>query len=555
MSKVTTTIYDSAFQTEYYAQYGGIKEIRDGLGDLPYKRAISAFMQKGGKEAERDRREMLFQYLKGKGLRHNTEDAKVNQQYGTLPNSNFETRRIIDNICKVYTDEVTREFKGVSKTLEILINDILNEVAYNSKMQKIHEICKANTTCLVHPRVRNKKLDLQVLRPEQYVAVKNDYGKLTDIYIYYTETINDPIGENVRTEGRIKHWNSEYLTVYNTTGQIVPITRVIQVYNENTEQFEDVTINEERYEHGLGVIPFIEISFTDNDADGTEEGEDLYELVLEQLFINMIDFLLSDNTIYTVMVWVAINLGLDDKADFGPDRLIAKDNVGTESGLAPPELFNVEANISFEAFQDLKESRLKDLMKKLGLPTSIVTDNPGLASSGVAMKQDRIELEEIRQKDINKLRVFDKEIIKLLILFAHKDVSSKYKGEFEGIYNDVKNEIELDLSIDFADQGIYETPQEQIERLDYLAKNGLITPTAFMKQLTGDDTFADDQKAVEYMIENKNYFKQIFTGDTNGQSAGTDESRPNESVNATTQEPERNGQSEQIEPPNATDEE
>lgn len=545
MSKRTTTIYDSAFQAEYYAQYGGIKEIRDALDDLPYKRAISAFIQKGGKDAERDRRELLYQYLKSKGLRHDTEDSKINQQYNTLPNSNYETRRVIDNLCKVYTDEVTREYKNVNKSVTKLINEITDEVSFNSKMQKIHEICKSNASCLVHPRVRNKKLDLQILRPEQYVTIKNDYGKLTDVYIHYTETIHDPSGYETKTEGRIKHWNDEYMTVYNTTGQIIPITRTIQVYNEQTESFQDVTLNEDRYEHGLGMIPFLEVSFTDNDGDGTEDGEDLYELILEQLFINMIDFLLTDNTIYTVMVWVAINLGLEDKAEFGPDRVIAKDDVSAETGLAPPELFNVQANIEFEAFQDLKESRLKDIMKKLGLPTSIVTDNPGLASSGVAMKQDRIELEEIRQKDINKLRQFDKRIIKLLILFAHKDMSSKYKGEFSGIYDNTTNEIELDFSVDYADQGIHETPKEQIERLSFLAENGLISPTAYVKQLTGNSTLANDEQAIEYMINNKNYFKQIFNGDTNGQDGIPAQSGANEPINAKTKEQDAEPQGEQ----------
>ena len=94
-------------------------------------------------------------------------------------------------------------------------------------------------------------------------------------------------------------------------------------------------------------------------------------------------------------------------------------------------------------------------MKKMGLPSGMIQDNPGL-QSGVSMKIDRMELEERRKEDLQVLEMFEEDFINAMIRFYNVEDNKSLK--------------EIELSVDYAENPIFIEPKDELEYLKMMSQ-------------------------------------------------------------------------------------
>lgn len=139
-------------------------------------------------------------------------------------------------------------------------------------------------------------------------------------------------------------------------------------------------------------------------------------------------------------------------------------------------------------------------MKLLGLPTSLAENNPGLAASGEALKQDWRELYEARLIDMAELKQWDRDLIRLTATVLNTDIASEWRGKFKGEYN---------ISIDYGELQEFEAWADKSARLDKQKNDGTITVLSWYKAYTQDDSIATDEEAIQIIKDNLEMFNQL----------------------------------------------
>jgi hypothetical protein len=149
---------------------------------------------------------------------------------------------------------------------------------------------------------------------------------------------------------------------------------------------------------------------------------------------------------------------------------------------------------------------MKKVLKNLGLPTSLVEDNPGLAQSGVALQIDRMELNELRKEDIIKLRTIEDELIRKITKILNNDIASPYKGKFKGDYY---------TEIDYIEPSIFLEPEKEFEYQKTIFEYGITSPSQFLNRVLSNDTITSDEDAIKKIKENRIMLNELRETDAN----------------------------------------
>jgi hypothetical protein len=515
-----TPVYADAFSYDIRKNWQNLEimNLNNNVYDMSYNMSLAVFLR-DGREAVEARQRLLFSFLKASGFAATKPTDGINRHYSSLPSDNSYIKRAVKNLCTNYMNPPDREILN-SSTLEPIgdefVNDLINSLFSESSLDyallKAHQKAKFTGEAAVHPRIRRGAVQLQILTPDQYQVVKDDYGEILEYYKPFHQVIPNPVNATVQSALRFDYWDRDVYRLLDENGIPVPFLHEITHFDSETGTYsvkEQVELLE--LEHGYGRIPIEILSFDINDGDGTEGREDLYELLKAQLAANMLDYLARENVTYSaIALWVFINFGLGrENLPISPGTALISNNVQQDGSLMPPQTQTVSQETYYESIHSLKEKIMIQAMKNLGLPNSLVLDNPGLAS-GEAMKVDYRELENIRKEDTALLKPFEKRLLKLIIRIANTDPASPYMGLFSGNY---------EFSIDYKELFNKETTKEEIEILNEKKRLGIISPLEYLRALKADDTISTDEQAIAEINRNLELFKQ--TGDNNDKAGTT----------------------------------
>lgn len=456
-----------AFASEFTAIWGGT-QFQEEVDNLAYFRALTCWLNATHYDME-SRREYMYRYLES-DFSTTQEDDTLNELYRLLP---IETsvRRIMRNLCGLYNKPSRRKFESKQAEYE----NLYTIAQVDSAMRNAHIVGRLTNNALIMPVVRNNKLEIDVFPPDLYrVKVGDtDFRSVVELWI--------PVTRHGVTEFHV--WGAETYRRVKNNGDV---------------------ISEEANRYGR--IPGVFLQFDKDPAD--YYGGGLFEIVMATLDCNKLKFLADNNVTYTgFAVWVAINFGKSmDSARLSPNRLLRVDNVAGpgDGGYIEPDLRSVAPDSNYMGIEELRDVRYQRALRNEGLPLSLYSANPGIAS-GYALFIERQELIEIRAIDMEKMRHAENELCELISVVVSADMGLNLPVSALGVdYSDVEIVMEPDKS--------FELKKQQFEY-------GLIPALEFVRQLSGNDLVDTDESAIEYMKKNRELFKQL-SGDNNGAANG-----------------------------------
>lgn len=476
-------IYSSAFDAEMYAIWGAT-EYRNEIPDLCLNRAISCWLR-NDEIGEHDRRWLLY-YTLSPMFAHDKQDDPLNQYFNIMPTENLFIHRLLRNLCIAYNEPPKRDF-GDTK-----INDkyaeLIKEAKIDNRLQSIYRISKLCNEVLVRPRIRNLKLELQILTPDMYRIKYDELDNPIEILVPFHEY-------GVRREVLLKyhHWTLNNYEVLDMNLRPIPFVWEKKTYNSLPNIYK--------------ALPYVKLKLNDNED---VYGGNNWEICKAQLFCNKLDYLIDENVTYNMSIWVAINMvSLGESFKMSPGKIVTATSAKMNSeDPIPPSLENISSNPFYDRIQDLKKQRIDNVLRQMGIPTSVLSDQPGNLS-GIAMLIDRMELNEVRQEDKSSLISFERELFKMIANVVQTDRKETI-GEF-------------DLRIDYADDKDFYDPKDRFTMEQQKFEYGLTRPSVFVNTLSPNDMIITDEDAIKYILQNKEYLKQIRgQDDTIGQAIQQD---------------------------------
>jgi len=447
------TDYVNAFRNVFTAIWGNTK-FSNEVENLSYFRAATCFL--GTEEDDiSDRRRLVYEYLSNDFSTELSTDTIVDL-YNILPVEQSLTR-ILRNLCTLYKQSPVREFSSDKST------EWYENAEVDAALRQAHVIAKLCNMAVVMPVVRDGNIEIDVLPPDLFrvATAPKDFKKVTELWVPFSE-INER-GDEVR---KFKVWTDTEYIVCDADGN--PITREPNIY---------------------GRIPALFLQFNKSRTDFY--GGVMWELLLATLDDNKLKFLADNDVVYSAFsVWIATNFGKYN-VKIAPNRLIKVDGaINPDAGqLAPPTLENISGNASFLNIEELRDIRYKRALRKEGLPESLISSNPNLAASGVAMEMDRAELVELRLSDELIMRRFEREFYKLFCLVANANLGAGLPTD--GV-----------LSVNYVD---LPKPHDETKAGEENEKNfraGYIGAKAFLQTIIDADNIKDDKEAIQYINSN-----------------------------------------------------
>ena len=509
-------IYNEAFRSDITGLYSANKMLDTIITEVPYFRALNCF-KRAGKTAEQQRRALLYEYAKSTGMGADKYTDTINTLYPSLSSDNKFLKRVLNNICQVYTLEPTRTFS--ENVDNEYIQDILKDIRFDQTMNEIHQILKLSGKVAVRPVFNNRKLQLDVLYSDEYVSVYNEFGVMVELYKPFIKIIPNLDGTSEEVQ-RFEYWTKDIYKELDVSGNTTEFDISVNQYRNDIEGYANTQVTMSEYKHNYGVIPYIELTF----ESSSEDNQDFWELVKTQLQLNHIDMLINENIIYSAMsIGIGINMDMSSKPRMSPGMIFEYKNVQmNEMSDLPPSLEYITPTTFFTELQELKETIKRSAMKDMGLPSSLISDT-GQLSSGIALKLDRKELEEVRLTDVSALRQIDKDLIKHILTICKNDRASIYNINFDiGA---------IDIFIDYSELNVDDTFEQMSSRYDYKRNKGLIDPRSYVVGLTENETITSNEEAIAYIKANKDLFKQLEESD----GSNTDGNDANNANNAGTQ--------------------
>jgi hypothetical protein len=399
-----------------------------------------------------------------------------------MSSDNLYIKRALRNLCVVYNEKPTREIIGNNNKI---LNDVYNEIAFDNRMLKIHRLAKFTNELAVTLQFINYKPQIKYITPDNYRVEYDSYNIPVEMWIPFYEKVENEY------ELRYRIWTPDRLTIKNRNLQTLSVTP-----------------------NPYGEIPYVFISL-DGDKDESLEtyGGGLFELVKAQIMCNKLEFLINENLDYNgFAVWVLMNWGVKvNDIKFRPGSILTAEGVGESTGSDRPTVETIQPQSQYLDIEELKNTKMKRTLKNIGLPSSLIEDNAGIAASGVSMQIDRQELNEIRKEDVGAFRIIEDEIVNKFAKILNTDPASKYKGKFNGLYS---------TQLDFIEQSVFLEPDKEYEFNKRLFTDGLITPAMFVNRTISNDLILTDQDAINYLNENKQMLLEIGV---NNDGSGTNE--------------------------------
>jgi len=476
----SNSFYEAAFRQKIAYAWENTP-FKDESMNMAFHYAMQSMMQ-DNEIGERDRRLLLYHFLKPLFSADNAQKT-LNKMFGIMPSSNRYVKRALNNICMLYNKPPEIEILFRDKKDE-KAKDALNINSLNMALQSIYKLVKIHNEVLVRPFYERNLIQYQYFTPDSYRVEYNDDGDPLRIWIW-RQIFNDG-----SFESQFWIWDSEKLELHNREGKLINFDVSGKSYSS--------------FPNPYGVLPFqIRKLNTDLNDYIDSMGGTMWELARAQIKYNMYDFLAHNQSVLQgfPIRW-ALNWYFDNKnneTDIGAGSILIKDDVGNpgEGDPIPPEISELGADVTWQQLRETALQEMKEELRDIGIPSSVINDTAGNLS-GTALKEERRELIEMRNKDKNACYYYDKELIKLTLKIAGSSLSSpsRFRNQFNADY---------DIVIKYADMDITAEFKEITEKAEYLRLNGLISPKEYLNMF-GSQTETDED-ASKIMKENKLMFK------------------------------------------------
>lgn len=233
-----------------------------------------------------------------------------------------------------------------------------------------------------------------------------------------------------------------------------------------------------------GILPFVPCRLRETENHWGEGDTQLVELAEKSS-------ILLASTYYNAIMQshgqpVGINLGIPEGQDLqtGPDTVVQAEH--QDKNLAPPSFTFVQPNPATESCLKQIDWMIKTAAVMRGLTADSVSID-SKAQSGAAKIMDNFELMELRENDIEALRLFEKKLFEVTVAVWNYHNPGK------------KIDPKANLICDFA---AIEAPVSEKDDLEAKQKKyelGLWTP---VDDLIDEDEGVDEAKAIETVMKN-----------------------------------------------------
>ena len=436
-------IYEVAFNSWVADVWKSFPEYRIYKNDLAFRKALNCFIN-SGEDGIDDRKELMYAFLKN-WLSHESAEDLLMRLREDLPTNNEYITKVLKNICQLYNLPVKRNFDNDK------LQELLNDIDVNDVLDKAHKTAKLTGKIAATCWVVDGELEFKLITPEWYIIKRDLQGRMTE-FSYISAKYNNQEVE-ISNIKNIKHELQWCLIRYTETERITE-------YADGTREVEP---NEYKR------IPFVELRLNDfNTYDMYDREGGMYDMVLEQLRLNAIEFVMQENELYgTIGVWVLTNTGFKDKVNLGAGRAILLEHKSID--IPPPDVRFQTAESNYDLLGEHKQGLTNRMLKMKGLPTSITSESKEM--SGRAIELDRIELEEIRRLDSKAMSKFDNQLISLICDVYNIYIGSIQKPEKYNVrYSDLNKIADAKEYIELQNELL---SKDVISIYDYMRNNGL----------------------------------------------------------------------------------
>jgi hypothetical protein len=388
--------------------------------------------------------EEIVRYLKQALVRTFSMDDISEMQ---IPFYNI-TRRIIDRTSIAYFEPAERylivtEGKPEEKKQAALYQEVLNNSNIHISAKQAHKLAKLMDTCYIAPVWRGDHIDYDVFPAHLISVIEKEDNYLEPSQIMYRVVKTEKDGTQSTQH---VYWSESKKVITDDTGKV---------------------ITDEPNPYGL--LQFIPLRVRETENHWGEGDTQLIEINEK---INVLLVSLYDNAIMQAHGQpFGVNLGSNGKLKTGPRHLIEAENVRADQ--AQPSFQFVSPNPAIDEVTRMVDWMVKTVCVQRGLPAFSVSTE-ATAQSGAAKAIDILELQEIREDDIQYLRMFEKKLFE-----ATKAVWNYHAKE------QIKDTMQF--GIDFADISP-EPPEKEVLLAKQMKLNmGLWTPV---------DDFIDEDEGI-----------------------------------------------------------
>jgi hypothetical protein len=369
------------------------------------------------------------------------------------------TQRIINRTSIAYSIPAERyivlDETDRTKKQALLYSDIIYNSNINAAVKRAHRYAKLMDCSHVSPVWRNDRIEYDVF-PSHLLTVlesQDDYLKPQAV-MYRIAKINDSGNEYFE----YVYWDEEVNAILDKDGG-----KVKEIPNP------------------YKLIPFIPMRLRETE---NYWGEGDTQLVDINEKINILLVSLFDNAIMQSHGQpFAINLGSKGTLQTGPRHVIEAENVRSDQ--VQPSFQFVQPQAAIDEVTKLIDWMIKTVCMQRGLPAfSVSTENK--AQSGAAKAIDILELQEIRQDDIENLKDFEYQLYE-----ATRAVWNHHAKE--------KLDESAKFAVEFEDLTPEPPEKDQLLNKKMKLELGLWTP---VEELTDEDSGVTKEDAMKMVEEN-----------------------------------------------------
>ena len=400
------------------------------------------------------KRQKALDYYNGRTAKYTSTYFNFTHQ---VPIANVNvTKRVIDRTSLVYMVEPKRVYSKPE------IEDLM--YYKQQKLQRAEKYTNLLDSILVKVTWRNNRLEDDVIH--DFEPVFGD-DPLHPIGYSYPLSIKSQVLDD--TPELFQYWDMENQFVFDKNGKIMPDT-------DNPDHI-----------NFYGDLPFVELFREGRPEYAYFDTDPATDLVDTNTLINVAETNKAANIHFQSFGYAYVNGSDVDKQSLqvGQDQLMYLGQDGVMNIVAPP-------NSNPALTEGIKES-YKMLAQNYHLPTSFADGTS--AESGVALRLRNQELQDDKKSDIDKYKDCEYKIFEVeKLILLHEMMMDA-------------GELEL---VDFNETAEVLSPQEQLDKWEWMLGKGLIDEADIMMQMNPDG-FETREDAFAYIEERNKVEEQAAT--------------------------------------------